>query len=85
MVDDIKKEVKTRSAFDQQLFHLLFNLPIGKGVHSKRENMSQRKVARESGVSLSTVNKDFVRLRKDLYKEFIEDARDYFNGDYDKI
>lgn len=84
IMKDIKLELSTRRRSLQRLFELYYRIPLNSGTMYQGEKLSYRDIARESGISLSTVFNDMKEL-KGIIGLKREDIQDYFNGDYDRI
>tara|TARA_R110002020_G_scaffold189917_2_gene389271 strand:- start:124 stop:696 length:573 start_codon:yes stop_codon:yes gene_type:complete len=84
IMKDIKLELSTRRRSLQRLFELYYRIPLNSDSVYQGENLSYRDIARESGISLSTVFNDMKEL-KGIIGLKREDIQDYFNGDYDRI
>ena len=84
--DKMRDYLSTLPVFHQRVLELYFGFHPNKNNKTiNPENFSQRRLSRETGVSLSTIHNTLSSLKKDLLELFKEDIEDYFNEDYDKI
>ena len=84
IIKDIKIQLSTRRRSLQRLFELYYRIPLNSNKVYQGENLSYRDIARQSGISLSTVFNDMKEL-KGIIGLKREDIEDYFNEDYDRL
>jgi DNA-directed RNA polymerase specialized sigma24 family protein len=74
LIDKIDNEIKTWHWYDEKLFRLYYYT-----------DKSLRKIASETGISLTSIYNSCKNYKIIIEQKFGEDVADFFNKDYDKI
>ena len=85
LTDKIRDYVANWDVYNKRLLELYFGFQTNKDNLTIQDSITQRELARETGISLTSIHNSIRNIKVELLEKFGEDILDYFNGDFRKI
>ena len=82
LTDKIRDYIYKWDGYNKRLLELYFGFQTNKDNTTIQEVVTQRQLARETGISLSSIHNSIANIKTNLLGKFGEDIEDYFNGDF---
>lgn len=82
LTDNIRDYISNWDVYNKRLLELYFGFQTNKDNTKIQESITQRELARQTGISLSSIHNSIANIKSELFDKFGEDIEDYFNGDF---
>lgn len=79
LIDLILDEVKELKPFRRRLFELYYNICLNRDIVYNPDNLSQRKIARDSNLSLKTVSQHLIAVKEKIKNGVRGNSNNYIN------